>query len=254
MTTITPVNLQSLTLAQDFEPGDTTFRVIGRFEKTSLPVETRYLIGPQLICFSPFTSNSELIYVDIIADPTLVTGTTNTYEYPVTTRGLDTDNIAVPPTKYSASNEKTHRGQQSKVAIVIDGAIIAGLQSALEANVANRFAQFFCFDAATDVSVGDGRQYFQVPAKFDATNLIIANATVLTAGVTGDMTIQIHNVTSGADMLSTPITIASAETTGSGVIDLAEDDISTGDILRIDIDTVAGTPAKGLIVNLEFEN
>ena len=48
------------------------------------------------------------------------------------------------------------------------------------------------------------------------------------------------------------ITIASAGTTGSGVIDTDKDDVTTGDILRIDIDGASTTAPKGLIVNIEF--
>ena len=74
------------------------------------------------------------------------------------------------------------------------------------------------------------------------------------AGATNDTTIQIYNVTESVDMLTTPITISDTDTTGSGVVDSTNNTVSTGDILRIDIDTVQDTPPKGLIVNLEFEN
>ncbi|RLI72283.1 MAG: hypothetical protein DRP02_02395 [Candidatus Gerdarchaeota archaeon] len=131
----------------------------------------------------------------------------------------------------------------------------AELETRFEENVANRFMQAFCFDQVTDVSVGDGRVFLQVPAKFNGDELSVANASVLTAGVTGDTTIQIYNVTQGYDMLSTPITIESGELTGSGVVDATKKVVSTGDILRIDIDTVStGTAPKGLITNLEFLN
>lgn len=129
----------------------------------------------------------------------------------------------------------------------------SGILRTLSANAANRFLQAFCFDYTTDVSTGDGRVYFQVPAKFNGDNLSIANATVLQAGATGSTTIQIHNVTDSVDMLSTPITISDTDTTGSGVVDTANDDVTIRDILRIDIDSVqSGTAPKGLIVNLEF--
>jgi hypothetical protein len=58
-------------------------------------------------------------------------------------------------------------------------------------------------------------------------------------------------------MLSTRITIdVSAFTSYTAaappVIDGANDDVATGDIIRIDVD-VAGTGAKGLIVILTFQ-
>jgi hypothetical protein len=58
-------------------------------------------------------------------------------------------------------------------------------------------------------------------------------------------------------MLSTAITIDatpdldSKDATTPAVIDGANDDVATGDQLRIDVD-VAGTGAKGLIVELQF--
>jgi hypothetical protein len=58
-------------------------------------------------------------------------------------------------------------------------------------------------------------------------------------------------------MLSTKLTIDANETDSStaanaAVIDGAHDDVATGDMLRIDID-VAGTGAKGLMVEMQFQ-
>jgi len=251
----TPINLQILTLARDFKPGQTDFYVYDRFQKTSLSTVAKYLIGKQVVCFGIFSSTSELAFADIIAQPTLVSGTTNMYKYSVETRGTDSDNTTFPPTKYSSDMEKTHRAQVSKVAIVMDNSHYATIIDAFNTNVATRFVQFPSFDKTTDVTVGNGRDVFIVPAKYDGENLAIANAVIGTAGVTGSTTINIYNVTKAQYMLSTPITILSGATTGSGVIDEAADDISTGDILRVDILTASsGTAPKGLNVNLEFEN
>ncbi len=139
---------------------------------------------------------------------------------------------------------------------------IALYKSVLEAALAEveqiggslKFMQVFCFEGTTDVSVGDGRAYFTIPSKLDGRSLSIANATVITAGTTGNTTIQVHNVTNAEDILSTPITIATTETTGAGVIDSGAATVSTRDLLRIDIDSVSTTAPKGLIVNLEFLN
>ena len=131
---------------------------------------------------------------------------------------------------------------------------LKALDAAFQQNVSSRFAQFFAFEGVTDITAGDGRIYFQVPSKYNGDVLSTANATVITAGTTGDTTIQIHNLTEAVDMLSTPITIASGALTGSGVVDPPNAGVSTGDILRVDIDTVSTTAPKGLIVNLEFAN
>ena len=88
-------------------------------------------------------------------------------------------------------------------------------------------------------------------------NLIYVHAMDVTAGVTGTMSIQIHNLTDAVDMLSTKITIDTGETgsdtaAAAAVIDTTKDDVATNDVLRIDIDAIHTTPAKGLVVTLGF--
>jgi hypothetical protein len=87
-------------------------------------------------------------------------------------------------------------------------------------------------------------------------NLTDADACVTTVSSSGNVTVQIRNVTQGADMLSTPITIEPSENCSytsatQPVIDTGNDDVATGDLIRVDIDG-AGTGTKGLIVILEF--
>lgn len=112
-------------------------------------------------------------------------------------------------------------------------------------------------DFTADLATGDGQGYIYIPAALSGMNLVSAHAEVITAGTTGTLDIQIHNVTQTADMFSTKLTIDSGET-GSDtaatpvVIDTANDDVTTHDILRLDIDAVHTTAAKGLIVTLEF--
>jgi len=70
-------------------------------------------------------------------------------------------------------------------------------------------------------------------------------------------TIQIHNLTDGSDMLSTEITIDTSEFSSytaatRSVVNTGEDDVVTGDRLRIDVD-VAGSGTDGLDVILTFE-
>jgi hypothetical protein len=55
-------------------------------------------------------------------------------------------------------------------------------------------------------------------------------------------------------MLSTNVTLGSGQATvADGVINGSNDDVATGDRLRIDIDAVHTTPAKGLVVYLGFQ-
>lgn len=113
------------------------------------------------------------------------------------------------------------------------------------------------FDGATDTVTGDGKFYFTIPEEINGMNLVGVHAAVVTAGTTNTTDIQIANVTDSVDMLSTKLTIDSGETSSAtaataAVIDTTKDDVVTNDLLRIDVDAVSTTPAKGLIVRLRF--
>lgn len=115
------------------------------------------------------------------------------------------------------------------------------------------------FNDATDCSTGDGAGdvWFRVPSILNGWDLVGVAACCQTAGTTGTMDIQVHNVTQAADMLTTKITIDSGETDSStaatpAVIDTNNDDVATGDQIRIDVDAVHTTAAKGLLVELQF--
>lgn len=104
---------------------------------------------------------------------------------------------------------------------------------------------------------GDGKHKFHVPPDLNGLDLVYVHAFVDTAGTTGTMDIQLYNVTQAADMLTTKLTIDSGETGSDtaatpAVIDTANDDIATNDIIRIDIDAVHTTVALGLVVTLGF--
>lgn len=107
------------------------------------------------------------------------------------------------------------------------------------------------------LTTGDGKAYFFISPELNGYNLVDADAAVTTVSSSGTPTVQIHNVTQAADMLSTPITIDASEKTSytaatPPVVDTGNDDVATGDELRIDVD-VAGTGAKGLTVILSFQ-
>lgn len=264
MVQLFPLDNQLLTLAEEVKPGATKFRTLGRFAKTSIAEDddSRYLVGKQYIGMSPFQDNAEVAYIDVTTQPDLVAGTTNTYEYTFVARGIHSDNTATPPTLTNVSEEKTHVGQRSSVGIIVGGGIFAGISEQLLASIGeslNKYVQFQLFAGSQDVTVGDGRAYFKVPSGYDGHNLSAITASVVTAGTTGTTDIQIHNVTDAVDMLSTKLTIDSGETDSENaatpvVIDTANDDISAGDIIRVDIDATSTTQAQGLVLNLTFNN
>jgi hypothetical protein len=105
------------------------------------------------------------------------------------------------------------------------------------------------------ITTGDGKAYFRVPSTINGLNLVAVAASLSTASSSGTPAIQIRNATQTADMLTTKLTIDESELDSSGataaVIDAANDDVATGDQLYIDID-VAGTGAKGLVVEMQF--
>lgn len=121
----------------------------------------------------------------------------------------------------------------------------------------DRGIQCIIFNFTRDVSVGDGRFYFHIDERLDKLNLIDAHAEVVTAGTTGTTDIQIANVDLGVDILSTKLTIDSGETGSDtaaipAVINKANAKVRLNQVLRIDVDATATTPAKGLIVTLGF--
>lgn len=123
------------------------------------------------------------------------------------------------------------------------------------------------FDFTTNVATGDGKFYFRVPASLNNWILTGVSASVVTAGTTNATNVDLArcaaaatgNLCSGTvvDMLSTNLTIDSGENdsataAAAAVIDTANDDVTTGQIIRVDVDAVSTTPPKGLIVNMEF--
>lgn len=124
-------------------------------------------------------------------------------------------------------------------------------------NFGRRNLQMAVFDWTTDNATGDGKFYLHIDDTLDGMNLVYVHAEVITAGTTGTEDIQIYNVTQAADMLSTKLTIDSGETGSDtaatpAVIDGANDDVAENDVLRVDIDAIHTTAAKGLILTLGF--
>lgn len=115
------------------------------------------------------------------------------------------------------------------------------------------------FADATAVATGDDARRFVVTDDLGGTFLRSAHATVTTTGSSGT-TVQIHNLTTADDLLSTATTIDSGDTSSydAATQHVVDDSgtppvnyITRGDVLRVDVDA-AGTGAKGLEVLLEF--
>lgn len=139
-------------------------------------------------------------------------------------------------------------------------ALTGDVQAAAGSNATSitRVVQLQVSDPNGDaITTGDGKAYFRVNSLLNGFNLTAVAAALIVDSSSGIPTVQIHNVTQAADMLTTKLTIDEGEldskdATDAAVIDTGNDDVATGDMLRIDID-VAGTDAVGLIVELTFQ-
>ena len=105
-------------------------------------------------------------------------------------------------------------------------------------------------------TTGDGITHVTIPSTLDGKNLSTAQAHVYTVGSGGSITnVQLHNITTGYDMLSTPITIDLSEkdssTAATPSVTSGNNGVSTADVIRIDVDAVA-TSTLGLEVRMVF--
>lgn len=152
-----------------------------------------------------------------------------------------------------ATAAETTTGTDATRAVTPDG--LAG------SDYGKREVHLALLDDTTDTSVKDGIGdiTFTIPVLMNGWNLVDVEGGVEVTGTTGTTDIQIYNITQTADMLSTKITIDSGEYSSltaatPPVIDTANDDVSTGDRIRIDCDAIhSGTAAKGLWVKLTFQ-
>lgn len=145
--------------------------------------------------------------------------------------------------------------------LAIEGA--AGVVTAVTTDtVTIKVARTIIFKPIPDtdaLTVADGLGTFVIPEDLNGMNLVSAQAHVFTASTSGLPSIQIHNLThsGGAqDMLSTNITIDANEKDSStattpSVVNTANDDVETGNEIRVDGD-VAGTDTEGLEIRLKF--
>jgi hypothetical protein len=134
-------------------------------------------------------------------------------------------------------------------------------------NFGTRVVQLVAFDFATDTATGDGKFYFTVPAELNGMVLVGVTAHVTTVGTTNTLNVDLARcatVATGStcsgtvvDVLSTNLTVDSNESksataAAAAVIDTANDDVATDQVIRVDVDAVHTTPAKGLILTLTF--
>jgi hypothetical protein len=111
------------------------------------------------------------------------------------------------------------------------------------------------YNEASAIATGDGKMYFAVPDELSGLDLKSCGAHLYTAG-SGLTQVQLHNVDSAVDMLTSKIEIDTAEkdskdATSAAVINTGADGVATGEEIRVDIDAAA-SGAKGLEVRAAF--
>ena len=112
---------------------------------------------------------------------------------------------------------------------------------------------------ADDTYVGDGITAVTIPSTFDGLYLYSIGGHVYTAGTGATTDVQLYNLTTAVDVLSTKLTIDASETDSSTAATPAVINsggsarVYTATVLRIDIDQIAsGSAAKGLEIRMEF--
>lgn len=114
------------------------------------------------------------------------------------------------------------------------------------------------------ITTGDGKAVVAIDTTINGMNLVAVKSYVTTVSSSGNPTVQLRRsrrasdtTRTDADMLSTPVSIsasefASADASTAPVINTSNDDVQTGDMIFVDIDT-AGTGTKGLNLLLTFQ-
>ena len=120
----------------------------------------------------------------------------------------------------------------------------------------NRTLIVKCVADGIGPAVGNGITHITIPSTLNGKNLLSVEAHVYTAGTGGSLTnIQIHNLTDAQHILSTPITIdlneKDSSTAATPPVISGNNNVSTGDVLRIDVDAVA-TNTLGLEIRMVF--
>lgn len=119
-------------------------------------------------------------------------------------------------------------------------------------------------DGSGAITTGDGKAYVRIPSSLNGMNIVSVAASLTAPSTSGTPTIMIARGRQAAagtahafvDVLSTAITIDaneydSKDATTAAVINTSNDDLATGDLIRVDVDGVGSGPTAVLSVNFE---
>lgn len=157
---------------------------------------------------------------------------------------------------YTTAGDIVYASSATALARLAIGASGTYLASDGSAPAWNKFYRSMQILLNTTVSLVTGDDAFRFRVPFFINNWNLFSVAASRKSGTGLVTIQLRNVTDAVDMLSTKITIDSGETDTStaatpAVVDLAHDDVQTGDQIAIDVDG-AGTTTQYQTVELVF--
>ncbi len=114
--------------------------------------------------------------------------------------------------------------------------------------------RYFTVGLNLDIALvaGDDAARIRIPSELNSYR--ISEVAMSRKSGTGVLTVQLRNVRTGNDVLSTKLTIDSGETDSStaaapAVINTANDDVSTGDQIAVDVD-VSGTSTLIAVVQI----
>lgn len=121
-------------------------------------------------------------------------------------------------------------------------------------------------DGSSAIATGDGKGQVRVDGKLNGMNLVGVAVATTAPSTSGTIDVQVargRQASAGSahsfvDMLSTKSTIDaneydSKDATTASVINGANDDVATGDIIRIDLDSVGTAPTAVVLVTLQFQ-
>jgi len=113
------------------------------------------------------------------------------------------------------------------------------------------------YDEASAVTDGDDQMRFAIPDALSGMDLVSCGAHVYTGPTSSSMEIDIYNVDSGVDMLTSCMKIDQGEkdtatATSQAVINTSADGVVAGEEIQIDV-TDAASGAKGLELRLTFK-
>lgn len=194
-------------------------------------------------------ADTDLVPIVDISDTTMASsGTTKKMQYQYLTPTATTTSSGKIEI---ATSSEINTGTDNTRAVTPDG--IAGSNYGID------YVEVPLFAPATDSTTGDGKAFVHIPPALNGKNLVYVHGFNSTAGAgTGKTKVQIHNVTDTQDMLSTILSIDvgekgsdTAET--ASVINTTYDDVSTNDLLRIDVDNISSTAGKGTTVTMGFK-